>query len=213
MSDVTEPHKFGFKILAGFGAVFVVIGSVLGFLGLGVFANVISTAGFAGIAVGIVYYFVTLFLVNPATDGLLAVLAPQGQSTKKPKGYSQIEALVMQSRFEEAAEAYKREIETDPDDAEAMHRLARLYLTHLDSPADAGIFLAKARDAAVADKAKLGFSVQLVDLYRTKLNDPGRAMVELRRIIDTFPGTAQAEGAKRELHELLEARKADLDRQ
>jgi hypothetical protein len=45
-------------------------------------------------------------------------------------------------------------------------------------------------------------SSRLADLYDGPLNEPGRALVELRRIIERYPGTAVATHARDALPKL-----------
>jgi len=53
------------------------------------------------------------------------------------------------------------------------------------------------RDSAgVPTRDALYASSRLVDLYDGPLNEPGRALVELRRIIERFPSSAVAKGAR-----------------
>ena len=47
----------------------------------------------------------------------------------------------------------------------------------------------------------------LVDLHLGPLEDEGRALVELRRLIDGFPGTREAEMAREALAKLKESRR------
>jgi hypothetical protein len=43
---------------------------------------------------------------------------------------------------------------------------------------------------------------RLVDLYTGPLNEPGKALVELRKLIDRYPGSPAAENARVALAEL-----------
>jgi len=45
-------------------------------------------------------------------------------------------------------------------------------------------------------------SHRLVDLFTGPLNEPGRALVELRRLIERYPASAAAEQARKALAEL-----------
>ena len=51
-----------------------------------------------------------------------------------------------------------------------------------------------------AEDVEIG--VALVDLYERRLGDPGRAMTELRRLIDLHPGHASARRLRRALADL-----------
>jgi hypothetical protein len=69
------------------------------------------------------------------------------------------------------------------------------------------------RDALKSPSLRAGEDVyvtnRLVDLLIGPLNDPGRATVELRRLIDTRPGTDAANYARRSLAELKSRMNAD----
>jgi tetratricopeptide (TPR) repeat protein len=55
-----------------------------------------------------------------------------------------------------------------------------------------------------ADDIHVGLA--LADLYEHALGDPGRAMAELRRLLDLYPNSAHLRRIRRELAELKRAR-------
>ncbi len=181
---------------AGIGALFVLAGAVLGVLGG-------------------VMFLVLKVVATPSANALLTFLGAQsGSSTPAVTGYSAIETLAVQGRYKDAAAAYRREIQSDPSDLEARSRLAQLLLDHLDDSAGAARLLAEARDLARHEPQKIGYALRLVDLYRSRMKDRGKALVELRRLVDSFPDSPHTDGARRELAQLLEEvrleREADL---
>jgi hypothetical protein len=89
--------------------------------------------------------------------------------------------------------------------------LAQLFLDRLDDPAGAARMLIEARDLTRHEPQKIGYALRLVDLYRSRLNDRGKALVELRRLVDTFPDSPHSDGARNELAQLLE--EARLERE
>jgi hypothetical protein len=52
-------------------------------------------------------------------------------------------------------------------------------------------------------------SQRLIDLYLGPLQDPGRATVELRRLVERFPDTPDAAGARAALERLRAERTKD----
>ena len=82
--------------------------------------------------------------------------------------------------------------------------MAQLLLDRLDDSAGAARLLAEARDRTRQEPRKIGFALRLVDLYRSRMKDRGKALVELRRLVDTFPDSPHTEGARSELAQLLE---------
>ena len=113
-----------------------------------------------------------------------------------------------QGRYQDAAVAYRREIAANPSDIEARSRLAQLLIDCLEDFTAPARYLKEAREVTTNDRQKMGYSLRLVDLYRDRLDDRGKAMVELRRFIDTFPDSPHIAGVRRELSELLVEMKA-----
>jgi tetratricopeptide (TPR) repeat protein len=185
-------------------------GLLLTVVGLGIVGKLLMLAGGALLVLGLVLFVVMRGLAMPAANALLTFLGFQsGSSTPLAKGYSHIEALTAQGRYQEAAAAYRREIASDSKDVEARIQLAQLLLKHLDDPAAAAICYREVRDLVPDEARTIGYSLRLVDLYRTRLAAPGRALVELRRLIDRFPESPQVVGARRELQDLLDEVQAD----
>jgi tetratricopeptide (TPR) repeat protein len=207
-----QPESVAIRYAALVSAVMIAGGGVLRLVGLGFPASLFVAAGVLLALITGVLYLVFKVLAIPAADALLRFLGVQsGSSTPPVKGYSWIEALVAQGRFDEAAKAYRGVIEADPGDVEARSRLAQLSLDHLGDPAAAARQLREARDVAAGEPRKVGLSLRLIDLYRSKLHDRGKALVEVRRFLDTFPASPHADGVRRELAELLAEVKAEQE--
>jgi tetratricopeptide (TPR) repeat protein len=186
-------------------------GGLLMVVGAG-FGSLLLLGGLVLAALTCVLYVVFKFLAVPSANTLVGFLGAQsGSSTPPLKGYSAIEALVAQGRYQDAAAAYRREIAADPSDIEARSRLAQLLIDHLADFAAAARYLREAREVSTNDGQKMGYSLRLVDLYRSRLGDRGKAMVELRRFIDTFPDSPHIDGVRRELSELLVEMKAESE--
>ncbi len=183
-------------------------GGLLMVVGAG-FGSLLLLGGLVLAALTCVLYVVFKFLAVPSANTLVGFLGAQsGSSTPPLKGYSAIEALVAQGRYQDAAAAYRREIAADPSDSEARSRLAQLLMDRLEDFTAAARYLKEAREVTTNDRQKMGYSLRLVDLYRSRLGYRGRAMVELRRFIDTFPDSPHIDGVRRELSELLVEMKA-----
>jgi hypothetical protein len=188
------------------GTALVVVG-VVGFVipGLGAILTFAVPGGLLllAIAVGV------LVLGRTAGEGLGRTLGAlyggSGASTPARKGYSAIEALEARGAYTDAAAAYRAEIARDPADWEARVRLAELMLRHLDDPRAAVDLYREARTRVADEGRRIGLTLRLVDLYRDALHDRGRAVVELRRLIDTHPRSPHVAGARVELARLLAA--------
>jgi tetratricopeptide (TPR) repeat protein len=184
-------------------------GGLLMIAGTGLVGSLVLLGGLVLAALTCVLWVVFKFLAAPSANTLVGFLGAQsGSSTPPIKGYSAIEALVAGGRYRDAAVAYRREIAADPSDSEARSRLAQLLMDRLEDFTAAARYLKEAREVTTNDRQKMGYSLRLVDLYRSRLGDRGKAMVELRRFIDTFPDSPHIDGARRELSELLVEMKA-----
>ena len=205
-----QPDNLAVRYLGLIAGIVLGGGLLLTVVGLGIVGKLLMLAGGALLVLGVVLFVVMRGLAMPAANALLTFLGFQsGSSTPLAKGYSHIEALTAQGRYREAAAAYRREIASDSKDVEARIQLAQLLLKHLDDPAGAATCYREVRDLVPDEARTIGYSLRLVDLYRTRLAAPGRALVELRRLIDRFPESPQVVGARRELQELLDEVQAD----
>ncbi len=203
-----EPGAVRYAALAS--AVVLIGGGLLMVVGAGIVGLLVLLGGLALAALTCVLYVVFKFLAVPTANTLLRFLGAQsGSSTPPIKGYSAIEALVAQGRYQDAAVAYRREIAADPSDIEARSRLAQLLIDRIEDFTAAARYLKEAREVTTNDRHKMSYSLRLVDLYRDRLDDRGKAMVELRRFIDTFPHSPHIAGVRRELSELLVEMKAE----
>lgn len=205
-----QPDNLAVRYIGLLAGIVLGGGLLLTVVGLGIVGKLLMLAGGALLVLGVVLFVVMRGLAMPAANALLTFLGFQsGSSTPLAKGYSHIEALTAQGRYREAAAAYRREIVSDSKDVEARIQLAQLLLKHLDDPAGAATCYREVRDLVPDEARTIGYSLRLVDLYRTRLAAPGRALVELRRLIDRFPESPQVVGARRELQELLDEVQAD----
>ena len=157
--------------------------------------------GTAGLTLA-VFKGILAFAGAPAA-GLLRFVAPDGSTTPYQRTFSHIEALAVRGLVAEAAEAYETELRATPDDLELITRTADLYLTHKQNPARAAELLRHLRRAPNAPQARqLYASQRLVDLYLGPLNDRGKAIVELRMVVDRFAGSPAAAFAREGLARL-----------
>ena len=109
--------------------------------------------------------------------------------------------MAEQGHVEAAAEAYRLRAQAPRDRVNALIRRAQLLAGPLKLPhAAVGELEDVQRDAArlsAGEDMRVGLA--LTELYEQRLDDPGRAMVEIRRLIDRYPHARQA----RELRGLL----------
>lgn len=129
-----------------------------------------------------------------------------GTSTPYEEQYSREQALVMQGRVDDALASFEAIIRDDPAAATARIRAAELYARERGNAERAAELL---REVQRSESCSAGEHVyaahRLADLYTGPLNDPGRALVELRRLIERFP-THPAAAQAREALVVLKAR-------
>ena len=128
---------------------------------------------------------------------------PSGDSTAYTQTYSHIEALVVRGALDQAAVEWEHELAKDPQNVSLRVRVADFHLRTKQDPTTAHAHYLKARamGAASVDLSRY-IQQKLVDLYLGPLKDEGKAMAELRRLIDGFPGSREAESARVALAEL-----------
>jgi hypothetical protein len=143
-------------------------------------------------------------VLEPAIESLAAALQSVGL-TRAGGGYSAIETQVARGHLADAAEAYRQRAQQPSDRVEATVRRAALLAGPLGEPETALVELQALREHRLSADADLRIGVALVDIYERRLGDPGRAMVELRRLIDLHPDRRATVRLRRELATLKAA--------
>jgi hypothetical protein len=146
-------------------------------------------------------------LLEPLIDGLARIFGDHGL-TRAGGGFSAIEALVARGHVAAAAEAYLERAKERAHRVGATVRRAALLAGPLGQPETAAAELDALRAGGAplspADDIRVGLA--LADLHEHALHDPGRAMVELRRLLDCYPRAAELRRIRRELDALKRAR-------
>lgn len=132
-------------------------------------------------------------VLEPVIDGFFQLLANAGL-TRAGGGYSALEALAVRGHHLAAAEGYAERARNPADRVDAMLRRAELLAGPLAAPETAAVELESLRSQELSRRDDFRVGLALVDLYEHQLKDPGRAMGELRRLIDRHP---TAQGARR----------------
>lgn len=134
-----------------------------------------------------------------------------GASTPYVEQYSYQQALVMRGQIDEALESFEAVIAEQPEAIDARIKAAELYAKERQNFSRAAeLFQGVQRIPAANVGQSVYVTNRLVDLYTGPLNDPGKALVELRRLIDKYPGSAAAANAKDALA-TLKARHVEKD--
>jgi hypothetical protein len=163
---------------------------VLGFGSAAAFAVVRSGVGFAD-AMG---RFVARFV------------APSGSTTPYEYGFSYEQALAIKGDVTGALESYEILLRAAPHDVEAHVNAAELYASSGNAARAIELFRALRAIDGVGTARDVYASNRLIDLYLGAAGDDGRALVELRRLIECHPGTDTAARAREALGRLKAAR-------
>jgi tetratricopeptide (TPR) repeat protein len=195
----------GHGILAGglSTAAFLVVGSKLLNLG-GVSLLLFTLVG--AVTLGFVAAVVGL-KVGTAAGRAAERVYMGGDSTPYEDQFSQEQALVMQRDYSAALALFEQRITLAPAEPRVRIAAADLYATHGDNPKRAAeLYREVQRSPEVKSGQDVYVSNKLADLYLGALNDPKRALVEFRRIIERYPGSTAANHARLALANL----KSDL---
>jgi hypothetical protein len=126
-----------------------------------------------------------------------------GSSTPYDDSFSLEESFVMQRDYAGALHLYEQRILATPGHGKLLIAAADLYATHGENPKRAAeLYKEVQRLEDVAPGQDIYVSNKLADLYLGKLAEPGRALVEFRRLIHRYPGTVTEKHAKLALDNL-----------
>lgn len=160
-----------------------------------------------------------LVLLVPATVGLVLLVergtarSAQGiihtlhaANIPAPRqGFSRMEALVAQGRFEDAATVYRLHLAGEPEDVAGWLALGRLLAGPLADPDGAADAYRAARRCPGAAEWERIITNDLIDLYG-KTGQRGRLQVELARFTELHRGTTAGEAARDRLREVKDQR-------
>jgi hypothetical protein len=157
--------------------------------------------------VGIVVAAVASKLSSGAGAVAKAFTMPSGNSTPYQQQFSYQESMVARGDVAGALVSYEAIIGEQPGAIAPRQRAAEHYARGNRNPMRAAELFREIRDTVGATTRDAVYaSSRLVDLYDGPLGDPGRALVEMRRIIELYPTSRLAEHAR----EALPALKARL---
>ncbi|MFN0097132.1 MAG: tetratricopeptide repeat protein, partial [Gemmatimonadaceae bacterium] len=185
------------------GAALMVMVFVGGGLDLGLFemATIVSVAAFFGA-------LVQGLTVRSTGAVVLAAVQPSGDSTRYSHTFSHIEALEIRGDLDGAEHAWAVECAANP-------RVPLVWIKagdfHLRLRKDAGRALEYYRHVrdlqGTSTESARYVSQKIIDILLGQGSDPafadrGKAMGELRRLIERFPGTREADAAREALSKL-----------
>jgi hypothetical protein len=161
-------------------------------------AVVVPVVLFLALAVGALAWLLVIKVADTAGAGFAAFIAPSGASTPAAPDYSYQDALAIRGDVVGALESYESIIAATPGIVDARIRAADLYAGQGGNPQRAvDLFREVQRIPNVSAADDLYASNRLVDLYSGPLRQPGRAIVELRRIEKRYPRSPTAAHAPR----------------
>lgn len=182
----------------------VLFGAPLGFLfgarGIPLILFVILSVFVAGYAI----YRITYDVPEAAARAVMRFVFPSGNSTPYEPTYSNLQALAARGDLANALAGYQEAIRLYPKDPEPRFQLAELLMND-SKPAKAAWYLGQARRLVTDPARELYATQRMIDLYLGPLDDPTRAMMELKRLIERFPGSREAQSARAVLKELRSA--------
>jgi hypothetical protein len=146
---------------------------------------------------------------NAAASIAQAITFPSGSHTPYEEQFSFQDSLAARGDVAGALVSYESVIAERPDAVAPRMRAAELYAAKGGDPQRAAELFREIRAIPGVPRREAIYACsRLVDLYDGALNEPGRALVELRRIIELYPGTAVAAHARQALPR-MKARLAD----
>jgi hypothetical protein len=140
-------------------------------------------------------------VLEPVIDGFFHLLANSGLM-RVGAGFSGIETLAVRGHHQAAADAYAERARNPAERVEATLRRAQLLAEPLGQPQAAAAELDSLRSHQLSRRDDFRVGLALVDLYERHLTDPGRAMGELRRLIDRYPTAHGVRRLRAALHDL-----------
>jgi len=169
---------------------------------LGVIGGVFLTVSLLACVVFAVYSVIYRTVIETSGNAFGRVLMPSGSSTPPAKPLSHIEAMAVRGDVARAAEAYRAEIAADPGDVTSCERLGQLALRELKDPQLAVWAYREAERRVEAPGRKFGYGLIVAGIYRDQIQDRGKAVVELRRLVERYPDAPRTKSLRAEIEEL-----------
>lgn len=134
--------------------------------------------------------------------GVSSITMPSGSSTPSVNQHSNIQAMVARGDNAKAAEAYRAVIASDPADLTSCEQLGQLALRELKDFELAVFAYREAEKRSPEPRRRAGYALLVAGIYRDNMDNPGRAIVELRKVIERYPDIPNVAALRAELEEL-----------
>ena len=144
------------------------------------------------------YAFLLVILrVSDAAGGSMRVLVEGAPGSPYEDQFSEEQALIMKGAVDEALASFERRISAPASGVAVRIRAAEVYAGPGKNPVRAAELLREARaNPALTAGQDVYVANRLVDLLSGPLDNPGRALVELRRIVERYPSSDAAAHAR-----------------
>lgn len=130
------------------------------------------------------------------------VFLPDGASTPSVHQHSNIETMEVRGEYQKAAAAYRQVIVDEPTDVVACEKLGQLAMRQLKDFDTAIWAFRQAEERIVEPRRKLGYALIVAGILRDNLHDNGKAIVELRKVLEKYPAAPNANQLRTELEAL-----------
>lgn len=188
------------------GLMFSPLGAIIGAVAghkLGARGSELVLFTVAGTIFGaLVVYFLMRGIPNLGGAVMQAALMPTGNTTPYETDFSYESALAMKGDVKGALESFEGKIAASPFDAAVRLKAAEMYRSAGNFPRSRDLYREVQRIPGVDGRDDVVASYRLVDLYRGKLADPGKALPEFRRLIERYPNSQIEQNARETLAKL-----------
>jgi hypothetical protein len=135
-----------------------------------------------------------------ASRVMMSFMQPGGRSRESDSN-SRAESLAAVGMFDDASAEFEASRARRGESIASLRAEAEIHASAAGDPKRAEELYLRIRRSPLATRNdELYASHRLIDLYLGLLDDPGRVMVELRRMAERFPDTIDGQGALSELN-------------
>lgn len=166
-----------------------VIGALSGIVKGQDMTGIARFAVIAAVITGVVLYFLVRMIPHASGAAMQAALMPTGNTTPYETDFSYEMAQVMKGDFKTALASFEEKIALAPNDAVVRLKAAEVHLSAGNSERARDLYREVQRIPSVGRRDDVLASYRLVDLFRGKLGEPGKALPEFRRLIERYPNS------------------------
>jgi hypothetical protein len=168
----------------------------------GLFVTLLGTALAGGLSWGVNY-----LLLGSGDKFGRSIYAPSGDTNRYTPTFSHIEALEIRGDLAGAERAWDDACRENPDNALVLVKSADFQFRVKKDPAAALDRFRRVRAMKGASSELIRYASQkVIDIHLGPLADEGRALVELRRMVELYPDSREAADARGVIAKLKAAR-------